>query len=476
MQDSKFYKFLKTLTGKELRKFRKYLESPYFNSHIKLLQLYELFEWRLLDENSFDLSKEEIWERIYPDQSFDYDSLRKLQHQLMNLGFEFLSQMGFEDSTAHQTHFLLQILHRKQMTEFIESTIQSGINKLNRERFRSGNFYHDLYSIEKYRYVLENMESVRGQKHNIQKLNIDEIDNQLNYFYFAEKLKYFCLRMSWSKITEMNSNVDMLTELVNRIPNSKYLNIPSIAIYYQIFLTYKEPEIPDHFFELKKLIKKHIHLFPPEDARDIMNSAINYTIQKQNQGHLEFSELNFELWKQALDSETVLINNELSPWAFKNIITLGLRLKEYDWIENFIQTYGSRIPKEYRENAINYNQASLYFYKKNYNKAIPLLQKVQFDEVNYGLGAKSLLLAMFYEQDEQETLNSLIESFKLFVKRNKNIADWRKKTYLQLIQFTKKMHENSDDIKLLAKLKVDIRNSQAVNKQWLLEKVDELLN
>jgi hypothetical protein len=48
MKDSKFYTFLTALNTKELKKFRKYLESPYFNSHDKLFQLFEIFEAQLI--------------------------------------------------------------------------------------------------------------------------------------------------------------------------------------------------------------------------------------------------------------------------------------------------------------------------------------------------------------------------------------------------------------------------------------------
>ena len=254
------------------------------------------------------------------------------------------------------------------------------------------------------------------------------------------------------------------------------MEIPAIAIYYQIYLTFIDPTDESHYFNLKNLIKNQLHLFPQEEARDIMNSAINYTIQKQNQGLLKFSLENFELWKEALKRNVVLINDELSPWSFKNIVTLALRLNEYEWTEHFIKDYGIKINKEFRENAINYNQAILFFYKKEYNKAIPLLQKVQFDEVNYGLGAKALLLATYYELDEFDALDSFYESFKIFVNRNKNITDDIKKSYIQLIKLTKLLTESNSDKLKLQKIKNEIQNSQATSKKWLLEKVDELLN
>lgn len=476
MNDSKFYRFLKTLNNKELRKFRKYLESPYFNTNQTLLALYSVFETHLMDEKSSPLQKEIVWDLIFPNESFDYDRLRKLLHLLMVLGEDFLAQLAYDDNSTHRVHYLLQMLHRKEMDEFIHSTIQSGLSILKKENNRNGTYYYDLYSIEKYKYILENIESARVKKLNIQKLNISEIDGHLNHFYFSEKLKYYCLLLSWSKMTNVDLEVTLIPEIVSKIANSKLMEIPAIAIYYQIYLTFIDPTDESHFFNLKNLIKNQLHLFPPEEARDIMNSAINYTIQKQNQGNLNYSKENFELWNEALTIGIILTNNELSPWAFKNIITLSLRLSEFEWTENFINEWGQKIPKEFRLNAINYNLASLYFYRKEYNKAIPLLQQVQYDEINYGLSSKSILLAIFYELDEFDSLNSIFESFKIFLIRNKALTDDRKKLYLNLIKFTKAISDNQSNISKLKNIKKEIIATQVASKSWLLEKVDELLN
>lgn len=475
MTESRFYRFLQALNPKELKRFRKYMESPFFVTHEKLFMLFEIFERHLISNSKDPIEKENVWKELYPDRPFDYDFLRKLQHLLVDLGYDFLAQLAFDENLPQKSHSALQMLSRKQMTDFFEPAIRAGMNHLKKEPNRPGTYYYDLYSIEKYHYVLENLESARVQKVNIQKLNLYDIDGHINTFYFAEKLKYYCLLLSWSKMTNVNLDVPFIEEVVKAIHTRNYIEIPAIAIYYQIYLTFIEPENEFHFIKLKDLIKAHIHLFPSNDARDIMNSAINYTIQKQNQGELKYSKDNFELWKEALDKEIVLTNGELSPWAFKNIITLALRLSEFKWVEDFIELYGNKINIEYRENAINYNKASLYFYKRDYNKVIPLLQQIQYDEVNYGLGSKSLLLATFYELDEFESLSSLYESFKHFIDRNKSISDHIKKSYLQLIKITKKLTQNRLDKAKLISIKAEIISTQVASKNWLLEKVDELL-
>lgn len=473
MNDSKIYTFLESLSQKELRKFRKFLESPYFNTNATLIALYDQMEAHIVSEDKRDLLKEIVWEALFPHESFDYDRLRKYMHKLMELAYDFLAQEIYQESEAHKAHYLLEMLIRKQMDEYLPNAIQSGITLMNKIQNRHGLYYYDLYAIEKYKYILANVESKRVKKSNIQNLNLSEVDENLNIFYISEKLRNYCLVLSWSKMIEIETNVPLIKEIIALV-DPKYINIPSIAIYYQIFLTFIEPDTHVHFYNLKELIKSYIHLFPENEARDIVNAAINYTIQQQNKGNLSFAQDNFELWNHGLQTRIILVNDEISPWSFKNIITLALRLNQFKWVEDFIIEYGPKINASYRENAIYYNKASLYFYKKEYDKAIPLLQKVQFDEINYGLGAKSILLACYYELDEFDALYSHIDSFKVFIKRHKSITEDIKKSYIQLANYTKKLLETGSEKSKLKSLREEIVASQTSSKKWLLEKLDEL--
>ncbi|MBK7226543.1 MAG: hypothetical protein IPH96_14475 [Saprospiraceae bacterium] len=103
----------------------------------------------------------------------------------------------------------------------------------------------------------------------------------------------------------------------------------------------------------------------------------------------------------------------------KNIVTAGLRLKEFEWTANFINEYSVKINKIYRQNAINYNIATLNFYKKDFKKVIPQLQTVQYDEAYYGLDSKSQLLISYYELKEFEVLSSFCDSFRINLKEIK---------------------------------------------------------
>ncbi|MEL6987340.1 MAG: hypothetical protein AAGK97_05870, partial [Bacteroidota bacterium] len=170
------------------------------------------------------------------------------------------------------------------------------------------------------------------------------------------------------------------------------------------------------------------------------------------------------------------INGEIDPFLFKNIVVAGLRIGEYDWVEDFIHQYKSTVYEEYRENATSYNLATLHFYKKEYEKVIQLLQTIEYEDVNYNLGAKSMLLATYYETDEYEALDSLFGSFRTYLTRNKKIPESRRRNYGNLIKFTKKLTRTPvNDKSKLQKLKEEITDTKGiVSKRWLLEKVQEL--
>ncbi|MEM1323958.1 MAG: hypothetical protein AAGG75_27100, partial [Bacteroidota bacterium] len=98
------------------------------------------------------------------------------------------------------------------------------------------------------------------------------------------------------------------------------------------------------------------------------------------------------------------------------------------------------------------------------------------EDVSYNLGSKLMLTATYYETDEIEPLYSLLESFRAYLNRHKEIPNQRRKNYLNLIKFTKKLTKViPGDKKAIDKLKQEIDSSGGImNEEWLKEKIAEL--
>ena len=205
-----------------------------------------------------------------------------------------------------------------------------------------------------------------------------------------------------------------------------------------MYLTKTDNSNEHHFEVLTQLLNDSGNSFSMKELYDLYSEALNYCIQKVNQGRVEFFTKFHDLYNFMLDkgiAYNASNSGELSPWHFKNAVLSALRLGHYEWAERFIKNSQDKLPVDFRDNAVTFNLSLLYFYQKRYDKATTLLQSVEYEDIAYNLDSKSMLLAMYYEQDEDEALMSLMDSFKTYLNRHKDLPDRRRMLYSNLIKF-----------------------------------------
>ncbi len=467
---------METLSPVELNRLSRYLESPYFNRNEKLLKIYYAIELDTRSGDSKVLTKASIWETIYPNEPYQDEKFRKHCSQLMDLTEAWLAQEIFEENSLHKAKYLLEAVHEKQLERLYSSAINSARTNIARQVLKPATFYYYNYELESLLYKLERIEEKRIGKKNIDKINLTTIVNNLDYFYIAEKLKYYCTLLSWSKIITIKDTSLFIEDIIRIAQKDELKSIPPIAVYLRVYFTLTDSDNEDHYYELKRLIYQYIHIFPREEAKNIYDSAINYAIQKINIRENKYLVELFELYKSALENEILLVNNEMSQWTFKNIVSNALRLKEYEWTEDFIKNYSIKLNEKVRNNAVTFNLASMFFSKGNFKEVLKALQEVQYDEIFYSLDSKSYMIIAYYELDEITALTSFLDSFNVYLLRNKEIPKDRKPQYSNLIKFTKKLinstSKNKSELHLLRK---EIEQSELLGKPWLLQKVDELI-
>jgi hypothetical protein len=343
---------------------------------------------------------------------------------------------------------------------------------------KSSSFYFYQYQLEKNQYNLTSeFEKKFKKKTRYSTLNIEEIAKNLDIFYLGEKLKLYCTLLSWKNVFNLSTDLLFMEEIIKHVEEIDYTVYPPIAIYYQVYKSYIEPENIDNFYALKALISNYIESFPPEEAKDIYGSAQNFCIRKINEGKREFLKENLDLYKEAIDNGVLFYNEVLSPTTFRNIVISAVSLNEFDWAEKFITHHQDKLDEKHRENAVTFNLARLAWYRKDYKKVIAYLQNVEFDDMIYDLNSKTMLIATYYDTDDIDPLESMLDSFKVFLFRNKkNIPEQRRKNYQNFITLVRKLLKViPGDKKQIESLKKEISGSkQIVTKKWLLEKVEEL--
>jgi hypothetical protein len=272
-------------------------------------------------------------------------------------------------------------------------------------------------------------------------------------------------------------NLRLLKEISDHLKENSYEEYPSITIYYQILMTFTDTDTEVHFEELKKLLDEHTTKFPPDEARDMYAYAQNFAIRKINAGEKRFLREYFDLSKAALEKELLMVDGDLSPWTFKNLVIAALRVGEFNWAEQFIKNYKNRLNEKFRSNAYNYNQGALLFFKGQYGDALRLINQVEYTDIFYALDTRTMQIKIYYQLDEWDPMQSAIEAFKVYLRRNKTLSENVKLLYNNFLKYTDKLSRlTKRDKPKLTELKQKIEETkQIADLGWLQQKVDEKL-
>ncbi len=472
MREGKLYLAIVQLNGHELNRLHRFILSPYFNRNEAIINLFEWFKEYLKKEEKHAISKEDLWTYCFgPIEKYDDGRFRKLQSDLLRLVEEFYAQEVFDANPIHKAKYLLEAINIQRIDSLQSTALKTAQKLIQAQELRPASFYYYQYEIEQSTFDLYRYKAERSEKS-----NIEEIAINLDRFYLAEKLRYYCTILNHQYLTSSNYEMLFIEEIIHHVESHGYHDVPPIKIYYQILLVYKHADNREHYDKLRALIRETIHLFPEPQVKEILDAAFNYCIQRSNTGNLEFVKELFSLYVESLENKMILVNNQITPWSFKNIVTAGLRLSEFDWVENFITNYSQLLDEKQRINAVTFNLAQLYFYKKDYLKVIQQLSQVEYEDMTYNLNSKTLLMASYYELDEIEALGSLLDTFRVYLNRNKEITPTRRKHYLNTLSIVKKLARiTPKDFKEIEKLIKEVESTQGVvSKNWILEKLAAL--
>ena len=300
-------------------------------------------------------------------------------------------------------------------------------------------------------------------------------DKLLDAFYFKEKLWNLFEIQVYKNIYHFDYTPTLSSYLPDLDVSDFNFAQNSLQFLKLLLLMYEDFENDEHFYLAFNLLKDTHNSISKKDLRLYYVAIINYAIRKFNTGRKQFRKELFNIYKLQIKHDIILNEkNLIEPYAYKNIITIGLQNKEFTWTKKFIEDYVYYLPKEEKENAFQYNMANYYYFTSNFKKCLQLLQTVLFTDVYYNLDARSIILKIYFEEKEWNLLNDHGFAFRAFILRQKDISEHHKKGYLNLIKWTNKLSNTFFDRK--KKLTITERISKEKNireLKWLMEQIEK---
>lgn len=474
-ENTRIFKLLSELDAIELNRFSKFIHSPYFNKNEHVTALFDILYNDIKTANAV-LPKEKLWGEIGLELPYKDIKFRKLCNDLVERYERFLTVEQMESDELLKSNLLIHAVKRTANKNLIDKHIGKTGNIFERTPDQSADFFLQKYLYDK---TLQNLKTNYEKKEDIKKyINKEAYENlssQLDAFYVIEKLRHAIDIITWSKQykTEIEINLDETIKLIQR---EELDHVTAVKVYWLIYQIMTIESSKPLYYQLKALAKREIYQFPENEQAEIFDALFSYCIKWGNKGDMEFTREYLDIHEWGIIEEFILKNGVLSPTSFRNYILAGLRVGEIDRVESYIKSNLHLLEEPRRENALNFNLARVYWYKKDFDNVLSYLNKVNYDDIWYNINSKNYLLASYYELDEIDALYSNIDSFVAFLRREKSLDASRKKRHLNFTNFLKRLLNKSEDKAQLLKLKAQVESEkEIVNKTWLLEKISERL-
>ncbi len=468
---NKVYQTLRYFDAGEMKRLLKYVQSPYFNPSTTLAKLCEILLVQL-EKGHDGFDRQVIWRKILPTEGYDDVNFRKYCSDLLGLVEGFMAQEMLSRNPERLKTDTLAFVAERKIEPLYNSAMRAARSSLEKQPYRSLDYYLTAYSIERQYYTLMDFDV----KVNV-RANVEEISTHLDSFFLIEKLKLYCAALSQRKTGNQQYRLDFVPEILAHLERIPIEEIPELAIYYYSYRTLDDEENTEHYYNLRRMLDHYGTIMPHKEAVELYDSALHYCTGRVNKGKNDFYQEYFDLFEDAIQKGIFLSNGELASWRFNNIVAAALRLGRLEWAENFIETHKSYLPADTRQNTYTFNLARVYRFQGKYEKVLQLLHNIEYEDIGYNLISKMMLTITYYELDAYDALSSFMESFRVFLNRHKHIPQQRRDGYLNLLKYVRRLTRIiAGDKASVEKLRTEIAANKAgiVNHEWLLEKLDEL--
>lgn len=447
-----------------MARFEKFVISPYFNQREDIIKLVSHYK-KEIKKRSPALKNEDINKAVYQNQKINEQNLRLLYSRTLSLFKDFLKIDVNPDKSDHSDGNLAAELFKLGSEEMFVKTIAKNKKLLQEKGHRDLTYYKALYDLELqyYDYISEHVRS--------KEVNLQEKTDCLDIYYFASKLKHACLILGHQAVYKKSYDTDSIDHIITYLDskNDFVEENPVLAIYYYCYKSMTSSDHESYYAKFKHFKDDFEQEIRKSEIREVYILAINYCIRRINSGNKVYYDELFDLYKKGIENDCLLTNNVLSQYTYKNVVSLGLVLKKYDWVEKFLYKYQENLDLKYRNSYFTYNLAKLKQEQKLYGEAMSLLVHFNPDDTLMALASKKELIKMYFELKEFTSLESLLQSMDKYLDRKKGLG-YHKTHYKNIIKYSRKLMNLAPyDKEEREKIKGQIESAEmSSEKDWFL--------
>jgi hypothetical protein len=469
MKKTRLIEVLRSFDKKELRELKKWLNSPFHNQREDVRQLYTyLIDGKRLNKDRL-IEKEKIFVVLYPGEQFDDAKMRQVSYFFMKAMEAYLVYASSTEDDLEYRIRLARIYNERELKREFESNL-TGLNKM----LSTTQYIDSTFHKFDYQKNMEESRHLATQKRRVAFDKMQEVSQKLDTYFLSEKLQTSLDMLTAQSIYKTEFDFGILDDILKYIEENELYELPSIGVYYYTFRSLAFRDKESYYWKLKDLLMSNLETFRIQKLKEFFVNLINYCVGKMNLGKKEFIRESFELYKTGFDKEILTFGGKVTVGMFINVVSIGSKLNEFTWIENFINKYQGEMMEKDRLPIVNLSRGILNYYKKDYESAENCLVEFSHQDILLNLMSRSMLLRVYYKMEKDESLELLIDSMGKYLMR-KEIVGYARDIYKNNLSLMKKLvNLNVYDSEDRNKFKTNVQEINPMTnsmREWFLEQV-----
>lgn len=485
MIKSKVIDILQALTKEEMKELTDFIISPYFNRNKNVISLFaELKKFYPAFENR-NMTKENVYSKIFPGNVYADKTFRNLMSDVLNLIEKYLVVKEIELKPLQEKYLLTLSLSKRRLLKPAERSIREADEIYDDSLFDGGNMFYIKHLIEMEKDFLE------IHRNNIINLNMKEGEYMIytflsKYMLFRMKLANYKHKRGSQKtsefIEEFNSRVN-LKQWVEYMEQQGGWENEIIAIYYYSTVFMDDINDDASFNKALGLFYKNKQKLSVTETLNLYLTFTGFCAVKMARGESAYIETQFNLYAK-MDEESLIMGEGeefIHITIFNNMFHTALMLGKLEWAKSFIDEYTPKLLPEYRDTMFNYAYAWYYFTAKDYEPSLEHLGKVTLENTWIKSRTRLLQIRLYYELGHTESFFSFHDTFKHFLKNDKEMPEYSRQSDNTFITILNKLAKikfsigNEPQAEQLQKIRNEVENNlKGTLKDWFRLKIAEL--
>lgn len=469
---------LGAMSEKERKLFGRYLQFELFNARQKLVDLYELIEAH------FFAAKKPVtsWEAALDKAGINPSQINKLLTFLHQRLDQFLGMQQILAAPHRYLSYSLEAYNALKVEYGSTEKKWRQLRKKLQSEPLSTEHLHQLLELEHFA-----IKSRIVAHADVEGSYFAEMHQLIDQHYLLTKLKYCCAAINEAQLLKLPFPTGLAQQVQDFLDSYAHA-LPAFGRAYRaIFALQMAAQQPLAQYEavLAELVQYEPEI-SREDNFDLFNYLLNLCYRRIDVGDPGFEALVVKLYGTLITLDLLTVDGEIPPRTYKNIVSMNCRQGHFAWCGTFIEDHRALLPKEDQALLPKYCKGLVHFYEGNHAHSAQVFREViqlNPDDHFWGFESRNLLLKSYFHryhalsEAEHEDLYKLVDSFRMYVRRNSKLDAYHQQSYLNFIQYFSLLLRHLDQQGAGAfppALKKAVEEEKFVtNKAWLLSVFEE---